>query len=227
MPRGIDILVVAFHAKKELAQTLCSLAMWSAPGYKLTVYDNAPINYSLTWLWNKFIQESTMDMIALVNSDVIVSPGWDSESIALLEQHNECSVSMPVSNYNFHSGLAEVPNPTADWPEEVPKLTEKLKLNPQRFHISADHTFVSGHCMLVRKSSWEKLGGFNECFPFLNNDWDFNRRSIEAGMKLGICLHTASQHWWNASTNDAKAKGVFSGGQNFVTPKPGVKFSSI
>lgn len=224
---SIDILVVAFHAKTELTQALCSLALWSSPGYRLTVYDNAPINYSLTWLWNRFIERSKRDVIALVNADVIVSPGWDTEALALFEEYEDCPIAMPVSNYVFHSALANIPSPDETWPESVPKLVDHLKENQSRFHLSGDHAFVSGHCMLVRRWIWERLGGFNENFPFLNNDWEFNQRVIAANLKLGVCLHAAALHWGSSSTKDAEKKGLFKHGQQFVTPPKGVTFEDV
>ena len=78
----IDILVVAYCGWHALGETLASIARYSEPGYRLTVFENSVRNYPLTWIWNRFIEESGRGVIALVNPDVIVGPGWDSEALA-------------------------------------------------------------------------------------------------------------------------------------------------
>lgn len=220
----LDILVVSFHARKELAQTLASIARFSAPGYRLTVHDNTQKNYSLSWLWNSFVKRSRREFIALVNSDVFLGPGWDTESIALLESDRSIGNVSPVSNCPSHRDLAPVPDPNEHALEWIEKLTDGLKAFPARFHVGMDHMLVVGHCMVFPKLAFKHIAGFDERFPFANNDWDFNQRLVRAGFKMGVCLHATSLHWWNASTNDAKAKGITPG---FVSPPAGATFDSV
>jgi GT2 family glycosyltransferase len=204
----LDILVVSYHARKELAQTLASIALFSAPGYRLTVHDNTSKNYSLTWLWNSFVRRSRREFIALVNSDVFVGPGWDTEALALLESDKTIGNVSPVSNCPAHKTLGPIPEPNEHALEWIEKLTEGIKTSPTRFHVGTDHTLVVGHCMVFRTSVFRHVAGFDERFPFANNDWDFNQRLVKAGFKMGVALHAPCLHWWNASTKDAKAKGI-------------------
>jgi GT2 family glycosyltransferase len=220
----LDILVVSYHARKELAQTLASLALFSKPGYRLTIHDNTAKNYSLTWIWNKFIERSKRDFIALVNSDVIVGPGWDSEAIALLESDNTVGNVSPVTNCDAHRILAPIPEPNEHALEWIEKVTDGLKQSPKRFHTGTDHTLVVGHCMIMKRAIHRQIGGFDERFPFANNDWDFNQRLIRSGFKMGVCLHSATLHWWNASTKDAKAKGLT---PVFLPPPHGATFDTV
>lgn len=220
----LDILVVSYHAKKELALTLASLAMFSAPGYRLTVHDNTSRNYPLTWLWNSFIRRSRRDFIALVNSDVVVGPGWDTEALELLQSDKTVGNVSPVSNCPAHSNLAPIPEPREEALEWIEKLTVGIKAGRPRFHIGTDHTLVVGHCMIFPVSAFSRIGGFDERYPFANNDWDFNERLIKSGLKMGVALHAPCLHWWNASTNDAKAKGVAPG---FVPPPAGATFDTV
>lgn len=220
----LDILVVSYHAKKELAQTLSSLALFSAPGYRLTVHDNTARNYPLTWVWNRFVERSKRDVIAYVNSDVIVGPGWDSEAMALLESDPTVGNVSPASNYPPHEALAPIPNPNEHALEWIEGLTEGLKQSPNRFHKGSDPTLAGGHCMIMRRSANRHVAGFDERFPFANNDWDFNTRLVKAGFKMGVCLHATCLHWWNASTKDAAAKGI---SPQFFPPPAGATFDTV
>lgn len=221
---SLDILVVSYHAKVALAQTLASLAVFSAPGYRLTVHDNTARNYSLSWVWNRFIDRSKREFIAFVNSDVIVGPGWDSESMALLESDPQVANVSPASNCPAHQPLSPIPEPNEHAIEWIEKLTDGLKRNPKRFHTGTDHREVVGHCMVARRDHLRQVGGFDEKFPFANNDWDLNQRFIKRGYKMGVALHATCLHWWNASTKDAKAKGL---SPVFATPPHGATFDTI
>lgn len=223
----IDILVVSYHAKNELAQCLASLALYSAPDYRLTVHDNTAVNYPLTWLWNRFAERSRAEFVAFVNSDVIVGPGWDTEAFALMKADPQVANASPLSNYPPHRGLASIRKPDKDAFEWLSPLTETLKQNPKRFHKGTDRTLVSGHCMILRRAAFRKVGGFDEQWSFANNDWDMNQRLVKAGYSLGVCLHAVSLHWINASTKDAISKGLTKGNPVFVKPLPGATFDSI
>ena len=107
----LDILVVSYHAKKELAQTLASIALFSAPGYRLTVHDNTARNYPLTWLWNSFVSRRRRDFVALANSDVVLGPGWDTEAVTLLESDKKIGNVSPASNCPAHKSLSPIPEP--------------------------------------------------------------------------------------------------------------------
>jgi GT2 family glycosyltransferase len=221
---SLDILVVSYHAKKELAQTLASIAKFSAPGYRLTVHDNTSINYSLTWLWNAFVARSRREFIALVNSDVFVGPGWDTEAMELLRSDQTIGNVSPVSNCPAHKSLVPIPEPRDETLEWIEKLTDDIKLSPTRFHIGTDHMLAVGYCMIFPKSVFLQVGGFDEQYPFANNDFDFNQRLVRADFKLGVALHAPCLHWWNASTKDAKAKGIK---PRFLHPPLGTTFDMV
>lgn len=223
----VDILVVSYHAKKELAQCLASIALYSAPDYRLTVHDNTAVNYPLTWLWNRFAERSRSEFLAFVNSDVVVGPGWDSEAMKLMRSNGRVGSASPLSNYPPHHGLAKISKPDVDALEWIPSVAKTLKENPNRFHCGTDRTLVSGHCMVLRRAAFKQVAGFDERFPFANNDWDMNHRLVKAGYLLGVCLHAVSLHWINASTREAKSKGLIKGDPIFVRPIPGATFDSL
>lgn len=223
----IDILVVSYHAKAELAQCLASIALYSAPDYRLTVHDNTAVNYPLTWLWNRFAERSRCEFLAFVNSDVVVGPGWDSEAIALMRADGRVAAVSPLSNYPPHRGLGKIQPPDEDALDWILTATETLKESPKRYHHGTDRTLVGGHCMVLRRSAFKKVSGFDEKWSFANNDWDMNERLVKAGYLLGVCLHSLSLHWVNASTKDAKKKGLLKGGPVFVKPVPGATFDNL
>lgn len=219
----LDILVVSYHARKELAQTLSSIALFSAPGYRLTVHDNTSKNYPLTWLWNRFTERSKREAIALVNSDVVVGPGWDTEALEFLESDLSVANVSPLSNYPPHATFAHIPHPDWNAIEWIPEFTKTLK-ERKRFELVGHHSLISGHCMIFRKSAFEQIGGFDERFPFTANDYVFNERLLKHGYNLGLCNHATALHWWNASTKDAQAKGIEPG---FITPGSDESFETI
>lgn len=223
----IDILVVSYHAKRELAQCLASIALYSAPDYRLTVHDNTAVNYPLTWLWNRFAERSRAEFLAFVNSDAVVGPGWDTEAIALMNSDKNVANVSPLSNYPPHSRFAAIPKPDADALERLPILTKSLNQSPNRFHRGTDRTLVAGHCMIMRKAAFKKVGGFDEQWSFANNDYDMNQRLVKVGYTLGVCLHAAALHYVNASTKDAMAKGLSKGNPIFVKPAAGATFDSL
>ena len=206
----LDIFVVAYCGWDALAETLASIARWSEPGYRLTVYENSTQNYPLTWLWNRFLEQSRRDVIALCNPDILVGPGWDTEALACFAQHPECGVVSPLSNTGPHRDALGSTVPDVLGPAGVEALAAMLARGTDpRYHLTRDERMTPGHCALVRREAWARVQGFDERIAFGGNDFDFNRRVVEAGMSLAVATRAFAFHRWGVSTADAQRLGQF------------------
>jgi len=231
MSLDLDIFIVAYHAKEELSDTLGSIALWTTPGYRLTVYDNADRNYPLTWLWNRFIEQSKRKFIALLNPDIVLSDCWAAEAIACFCEHHDCGVVGFLANHRFYKHHFPSINLEEFTPSEGRSVAEATKRNGlPRFLFSKDFEAAPGHAFVIRRGAWERVGGFDERLPFAGNDYDFNRRVLEVGMKIVVCNHAAVWHKGNRSTKCAKALGTFNKVADmpgFSTPPSGLKFDGL
>lgn len=54
---------------------------------------------------------------------------------------------------------------------------QKLKVKPLNF-------IISGHCMIFKKSTWERVGGFAENIGILSVDNIFSQKILDAGLKI-------------------------------------------
>lgn len=226
----LDIFIVAFHAKQVLYEAAVSILMGSEPGYRLTIYDNSVHNYPLTWLWNRFVEQSGREYIAMCNPDIIVSPGWDTEAMACLTQHPNVAAVNPHTNYGFQIGLYGHPWPGDFTAFDAPKIADKMKqdFKEKRFVLTKDPRILAGHCYIFRKSTWKLLNGFDERITFFFNEVDFSRRAIARGMDLAVCGHAFAFHKWHSSTQDAQNQGVLDDkGVPKFKPPPPVKFNEI
>lgn len=61
---------------------------------------------------------------------------------------------------------------------------------------------ISGAYLLVKKKSFEKLGGFDENFFMYLEDVDLGKRANDMGMKVIFCPHSVIWHEGGASSNN-------------------------
>jgi hypothetical protein len=228
----IDILVIAYHAKADLAETLSSVARTTSPGYRLTVYDNAVHNYPLSWLWNRFFEASGRPLVCVLNPDVVLFPGWDTELKECMRVNADCAAASPISNHKPHDEAFgnQVPSILPGDAEASLPAILKERFKDRRFVPSSDHRMAPGHCCVVRKDMWRRICGFNEQVPFAGNDYDFNLRLVKAGQKLYVCTHVPVFHKWNKSINEGIAMGTFdtnSWSPRFSSPPAGTPFPSL
>lgn len=211
MSSKLDILVVAYHARKELIQTIASISLFTKPGYRLTVYENAYHNYPLTWLWNRFVESSRRPYVALCNPDIIVGPGWDSETVTCLEKYPDVGVVQPFTNCGQHNDVFQSPGehfPREMAIEAAPDITDRLKQEfaDRRFVFGTNRDLIFGHCYILRRDVWKELNGFDEKFQFGGNEYDFNERLVKRNRRLSVCGHALAYHFWNASSKEAKTR---------------------
>jgi N-acetylglucosaminyl-diphospho-decaprenol L-rhamnosyltransferase len=81
------------------------------------------------------------------------------------------------------------------------RFTRRYRLlDLDRDEPSADVDWVSGSCLLVRRTTWDMLGGFDEAFFMYAEDVDLCRRAHEAGWRVGFEPAARVVHVQGAST---------------------------
>lgn len=125
--------------------------------HKLTVVDNYWRDKNLGALWNELIEKSSHPWICLLNSDTEVEAEWIDKMIETGES-NEADAVGPITN---KCGYAQ-------------QMTA-----PQKRVLEVKQ--LSGFCVLIRRSAWEKASGFREDFPFYGQESNLMTR---IGLKL-------------------------------------------
>jgi GT2 family glycosyltransferase len=64
-------------------------------------------------------------------------------------------------------------------------------------------------CFMVRRALWDKLGGFDECFPMFFNDVDFCYRLKQSGGRIVYLPQATAGHGLGGSVRQAKVRMVW------------------
>ncbi|MBI4396329.1 MAG: glycosyltransferase family 2 protein [Elusimicrobia bacterium] len=111
----------------------------------------------------------------ILNADTVVEPDWLTLLLETMQREKELGLVGPVSNV----GNPEQSRPRADKTFESPRL--------------------SGFCMLIRRETFEGLGGFDEGFKGGGfEDWDFCVRARAAGWRIRVDQRVHVHHFHRA-----------------------------
>ena len=117
---------------------------------------------------------TTAQYLLFVNCDVVLRTDWLEKAIAFIERAEDAGV---VSG--------------AILPVEGPKVLRDWRLQfiepkPHRSQLAAPTpaTWLVGHALLVRRSAFDAVGGFNPLFRTAGEDWDFSQRVRSRGYEL-------------------------------------------
>jgi len=201
----LSIIIVSFNARADLERCLESLeAAPPALPHEILVVDNGSTdgsadaarrwpgvqviqtgeNLGFARANNIGIRASTGAAILLLNSDTIVPPGAIDRLVAELDRHPEAAVAGP--RLVDGAGRAELSfgRMIGPWNELRQKrlarsaAVEALTRQPQ----SPD--WVSGACLLVRRSDAEAVGGLDERYFMYTEDVDFCAAIRARGRKI-------------------------------------------
>jgi len=84
--------------------------------------------------------------------------------------------------------------PLAGWTDEVIR-------DPAAYDTSASPEWVSGACMLIRRSAWEQIGGLDERYFLYCEDQDFCRRLRDRGHDVLFEPSATARHVGGVSSN--------------------------
>jgi len=143
----VEIIVITYGQPRLEALCIESVKKHTdLEKHKLTVVDNFVRDKNLGALWNELIGGSAADFVCLLNSDTVVEPGWLDKLVQCAVEREADAVG-PVTD---HCGISYQKAPRSKSFREVPQL--------------------SGFCLLLRRSAWERSGGFREDAPFYGQE---------------------------------------------------------
>jgi GT2 family glycosyltransferase/glycosyltransferase involved in cell wall biosynthesis/Flp pilus assembly protein TadD len=143
------------------------------------------------------------EYILLLNNDTIVTEGWLSSMISLLEREPKAGIAGPVTN-NI-SGPQKIKEASYETLEEMEKFASQWTETHKGQTIL--YPRVVGFCLLTRKSVIDLIGCLDERFATGNfEDDDFCIRAAQAGYEARIVMdsfvhHTGSQTFKGAKIN--------------------------
>jgi O-antigen biosynthesis protein len=112
----------------------------------------------------------------ILNADTVVSPNYLSQMIKAINLQERIGIVGPMSNRS---------------------IPEQAELHRYNSYTVAQR--VSGFCMLIRRETFEEVGGFDEGFAGGGfEDWDICERARRKGWHVYVDGFTYIHHFWRA-----------------------------
>lgn len=207
----LDVVMVAYRSEEDLPDLLAGLKGMTSSEHALHFFDNTGNPKTLTMAWNDLAAQGSAEYIAFLNTDIRLSPEWDERLIGGLNAHADAGAVLPVPISNDWPQLVDpsrqpypdrerAPAPDAAAMRYLANLHE-LRVDDYSFGGSCNAAF---YAVLMRRSTWADLKGFDERFRFYGQDHDFQRRMLYRLSKYAKTIVSAPV-WHRCSGSVLKA----------------------
>jgi N-acetylglucosaminyl-diphospho-decaprenol L-rhamnosyltransferase len=227
-PAPVDIVVVSFNSRETLRD--CVEDLGATPGLTVFVVDNASEDGTLDVVadlevvllpqtdnrgfsagCNRGWQAGTAPYVLFLNPDARISRASVRALAATAEANDRVGVVAPrIMSANGDLEYSQRRFPAlrstfsqalflhrlfrrASWADEVVR-------NPADYEVETSPDWVSGACLLVRRSVLEAIGGWDESFFLYSEDTDLCRRVRAAGFDVRFEPSAAAVHMGGRSS---------------------------
>ena len=138
-------------------------------------------------------------VLALLNNDLVLQPGWFGPMLWALRLLGWRAGL--VGNIQLDAATGEVDHAGIVLDEKCKPTHERREPGPASLALRPIRGVfaLTGACLLVRASTWRRLGGFDEAFFNGCEDIDFCLRAREAGLVNVIAMRSRVLHHVSAS----------------------------
>lgn len=180
----VDVVVVGHRPGAETERVLADAVPLAGLAAKLRYFDNTGNPKNLSRAWNDLAREGRAPYIAFLNSDAVPCPGWAARLSAVLSVDSGAGAVFPqpllppkVRFLDREFSLSEPPTRAemralAAWASE-----KHPDLSPHKAHAKAGLFSV-----MMRRTDFEALSGFDERLRFYGQDHDIQERLAERGL---------------------------------------------
>ncbi len=227
----ISAVIVNYEAREQLTETLHRLEPFRPELAEVVVVDNASRDGSVervrkVFPWCRLLaldhnpgfgtannlaaRECRGESLLLLNSDAWLTAGALAEMVAELDRHPGIGAVAPSLYYpDGRRQFAWAPE-TGVWGEAVQKLRNRWESNPLAHRAPPrwlwrvyGPAWLTAAVLLVRRSAFEDVGGFDERFFLYFEDVDLCRRLRRAGWRLSLAPRARAFHIKGASQRPA------------------------
>jgi len=168
----------------------CPDAMADAPAYRLRRFDR---HRGFAAACNHGALMSTAEFLLFMNNDVLLDRGAVRSMLGAFAEHpglTICGSRLVFPDRTIqHAGV--VFGPREAGPYHLHRLRPAAQVPRDRELFQA----VTGACLLIRRADFERLGGFDEAYPFGLEDVDLCLRAGQAGGEIRCLQDTESLHF--------------------------------
>lgn len=147
-------------------------------------------NYGFTGGYNRALSQLDAEYFVLINSDIDVPQGWLRPLLEWMDSHPECGICGPKikqmqdrSRFEY-AGAAGGLMDFFGYPYCRGRVLGKTAVDSGQYDSPAEVSWVSGACLMIRRSLWERLGGLEEGFFAHMEEIDLCWRAAAAGWKV-------------------------------------------
>lgn len=158
------------------------------PNFKSLHFDD-PLGFA--GAINAGVRHAQGDLIALLNSDTLVTDGWLDVLAAELDQDPMLGIVGPVTNRCGHD-VQRDSAAAALKPEDAGTYAASIQ---HRAQLVQEAQRLAFFCVLLRRTLWDQLAGFDEIFRTGNfEDDDFCLRARLAGYRMAVAQNAFVFH---------------------------------
>lgn len=185
----------------------------NCPDVKLVCLDR---NYGFAEGYNIAIDRCEYPFITLLNSDVLVTPGWWRPVLRFMEENPTAGAVQPkILSYKErnkfeYAGAAGGYLDALGYPYCRGRLFDFVEEDRGQYDgAPVDVTWASGACLTVRRDVYRKLGGLDAAFFAHMEEIDLCCRMIGAGYRVCAISDSAVYHVGGASLNQGNPQKTY------------------
>ena len=235
----LSAIVVSYKTPAEVAAAVASLHAQTQPPDEIVIVDNsaaegdplregphlegvrivpAPANLGYGAGCNLGAASAVGDELLMLNADVVLTAGATSGLLERLHSDGRIAVVGPriYSGGELQPSARAFPSLRTGLLGRRSLLTRML-VRTRRYPLEFKHAYgpggpvdwVSGACMLVRRSAFESVGGFDEAYWLYWEDADLSRRLLHDGWRVHFEPAAVVHHATGASGVNARTIRAF------------------
>ena len=217
----VAIVILNWNGRHYLQQFLPSVLATTYSNYKVIVADNASSDDSLTFLkahypqidvlafetnfgfakgYNEALKNIDADYYLLLNSDVEVSPNWLQPMIAQLEENKlyvACQpkiLSYQQKDFFDYAGAAGGWLDAFGYPFARGRVFDICEKDQSQYNSTQSIFWASGAALLIRRSAFRAVGGFDGTFFAHQEEIDLCWRLQLQGYQIFCCPSAVVYH---------------------------------
>jgi len=171
-------------------------------------------NYGFAGGYNKGLQSLTHSHWILLNSDVMVGPGWLSPLLDALSEPSTAAAQPIIHAFNEpesfeYAGAAGGFIDKYGYPFCRGRIFQHLEKDHGQYTDAREIFWASGACMAIKKSAFDAAGGFDEEFFAHMEEIDLCWRMKNLGYSVQLCPQSSVLHLGGGTLSSLNPKKTY------------------